>query len=44
LTTETCCLNEYNIRLPVTRILIKWLCLTVLSDNISYRAQQSRKH
>ena len=31
LTTETC-INEYNIRLPVTRILIKQLCLTVLSE------------
>jgi hypothetical protein len=34
LTTETCCLNEYNIRLPVTRILIKQLCLTLLSEYI----------
>jgi len=31
-TTETCCLNKYNIRLPVTRILIKQLCLTVISE------------
>jgi hypothetical protein len=32
LTIETCCLNEYNIRLLVTRTLIKRLCLTVLSE------------
>ena len=34
LTTEACCLNEYNIRLPVTRILIRQLCLTILSECI----------
>jgi hypothetical protein len=34
LSTETCCLNEYNIRLPVTRILNKQLCLTVLNEYI----------
>jgi hypothetical protein len=34
LSTETCCLNEYNTRLPVNKILIKQLCLTVLSEYI----------
>ena len=36
LTTETCCLNEYNIRLPVTRILIEQLCLTLLSEDTEF--------
>jgi hypothetical protein len=44
LTTETCCLNEYNIRLPVTRILIKQLCLTVLSEYIMlFTSNEGRK-
>ena len=34
LTTETCCLNEYNSRLPLIRILIKQFSLTVLSEYI----------
>ena len=43
LTTETCCLNEYNIRLPVTRILTKQLCLTVLSGYILFTSNEGRK-